>query len=77
MKWIVRNHGAFSAPYAAYRDSRGHWAVWLNARRKFGILARELPTLASAQKYAEEHATREKLKEQTPGLVGPHGQESA
>lgn len=59
MKWLQRADGVhLSAPYRIVSNIRG-FSVWFSKKDQYGILARELPTLAKAQEYCESHKAKE------------------
>lgn len=57
MNWLQRGNRHLSAPYHIHSSIRG-WEVWLNTKAKYGVLARELPSLAKAKEFAESHAKK-------------------
>lgn len=54
MKWLQRGNRYLSAPYHIHASVRG-WEVWLNTKSKYGVLARELPSLIAAKEFCEKH----------------------
>jgi hypothetical protein len=58
MKWISQGNRWLSAPYQIHSTIRGY-EVWLNTKQKYGVLAREIPSLAKAQEFAEKHRAKD------------------
>lgn len=58
MKWVTRGTSHLSAPYYIHSEVRG-WSIWLQKDGKYGVLARELPTLNAAKTYCEQHKAKE------------------
>ena len=58
MKWVQQGNSHLSAPYRLVSNVRG-FEVWLNTKAKYGVLAREIASLAKAKEFAESHAKKE------------------
>lgn len=54
MNWLAQGNSHLSAPYRIVSNIRG-FEVWLNSKAKYGVLAREIPSLAKAKEFAEAH----------------------
>lgn len=54
MNWTVRESAVTSGPYNICSEIRGY-SVWYRSEDKFGVLKREIPTLAKAKSYCEAH----------------------
>jgi len=55
MNWTQRGHTHLSGPYQVITAIRGY-ECWYQSIGKYGVLARELPTLDSAKQHCEDHA---------------------
>jgi hypothetical protein len=55
VKWIQQGNSHLCAPYRLVSNIRGY-EVWLNTKSKYGVLAREIGSLAKAKEFAEKHA---------------------
>lgn len=60
MNWLAQGNSHLSAPYRIVSNTRGY-EVWLNSKAKYGVLARELPSLAKAKEFAESHAKKARV----------------
>jgi hypothetical protein len=54
MQWKAQGNRYLSGPYHIHRDTRG-FAVWYKTRDRYGILVRELDSLAKAKEFCETH----------------------
>jgi hypothetical protein len=60
MNWITRGSATLSAPYRIISNIRGY-EIWLSAGDKYGVLARQIQTLAAAKEYCEKHKAKERV----------------
>lgn len=58
MKWTTRGKTHLSMPYSVISSIRGY-EVWLQTKGKYGVCAREIPTLEKAKAYCEWHKAKE------------------
>lgn len=58
MNWIERDGASLSNPYSIRREVRG-FSIWYRRGDKFGVLGREITTLAKAKAFAEAHRAKE------------------
>lgn len=54
MNWLQQGNRHLSAPYQIVSNIRG-FEVWYRTRASYGVLAREIATLAKAKEFAEAH----------------------
>lgn len=57
MNWLQQGSRHVSAPYQIVSNVRGY-EVWLRTKERYGVLGREIASLAKAKEFAEAHARR-------------------
>lgn len=58
MKWKQHGKTHVSTPYVVYPSIRG-WEAWYRSADKFGVLRKDFPSLAAAQKHCDDHKAKE------------------